>query len=181
MTNNTGDMPNLSWLQSGDAHNIAGFDVPIFTEEFIEHSKSREHDIRQLRKEVNELEQQNGVLNKHIDSLKQSSAKIDADMDHFKQANAQMQKNLDIFRQTMLHCFSNTPLPNTQEVAQPANIDDYIMKLYSIVNNTNQLDQQTPQQQQMNADQNYMVNRNFTMHVKSIFSKINFTSLFENI
>jgi hypothetical protein len=174
------DTPNLSWLQNES--NIAGFDIPIFTEEFIDHSKSREQEIRQLRKEVNELEQQNSVLNKHIESLKHSSNKIDSDLDQYKSVNGQIQKNLDIFRQTMLHCFSSTPLPNTQECAQASNIDDYIMKMYAIVNNINLNDQQQHHHhQQLNNDPNYAINRNFAMHVKSIFSKINFTSLFDNV
>jgi hypothetical protein len=155
--------------------NIAGFDIPIFTPEFIEHSKSREFEMRQLRKEINELEQQNGVLNKHVENLKQNTQKCDADIDAYRNVNMQLQKNLDVFRQTVMHYLSNVPLPNTQDYFPNAsNIDDYIMKLLTIVNMYNQLEQQ----QNFN-DQNYLANRNFVQHVKSVFGKINFNSVFE--
>jgi hypothetical protein len=165
--------PNMNWLQ-GES-NVAGFDIPIFTEEFIEHSRNREQEMRALRKELNELEQQNGVLNKHIDNLKQSTNKIEQDIEHYKNSNNQLQKNLDLFRQTVLHCFNNIPLPNTQDYPTPANIDEYIMRLYNIVNIINQ-NENNPNN--MN-DQFYVNNRSFALHVKSVFSKINFNSLFE--
>lgn len=173
-----GGGPNLTWLQTSEANNVAGFDIPIFTEEFIDHSKAREQEIRQLRKDVNEFEQQNSVLHKHIDSLKQSSTKIDADMEHYRNQNVQLQKNLDIFRQTMLQCFQTTPLPNTQECAQANNIDDYIMKMYSIVNSQNQQANNNNNNESANGNDQ---NRNFTMHVKSVISKFNFTTLFDTV
>lgn len=163
--------PNLNWLQQ--EANIAGFDIPVFTEEFIEHSKNREHEMRQLRKEINELEQQNSVLHKHIDSLKQTTTKIDSDIDRFKNSNGLLQKNIDLFRQTILHCFNNIPLPNTQDYPTPQNIDDYIMRIYSIVNSTNQ-------NEGMN-DPAFNLNRQFANHVKTVFSNINFSSLFEAV
>ena len=164
---------NLNWLQNES--NVGGFDIPIFTEEFIEHSRNREQEMRTLRKELNELEQQNSVLNKHIDNLKQSTNKIEQDIEHYKNSNNQLQKNLDLFRQTVLHCFNNIPLPNTQDYPTPANIDEYIMRLYNIVNIINQ-NENNPNN--MN-DQFYVNNRSFALHVKSVFSKINFNSLFE--
>jgi hypothetical protein len=156
--------PNLSWLQNES--NVAGFDVPIFTEEFIEHSKAREHEVRFLRKEIAELEQQNSVLNKHIDSLKQSTNKCEMEMEHYRNANGQIQKNLDVFRQTVMHFLNNVPLPNTHDVPTHANIDEYIMRLLNIVNMHNQNEQQSQ-------------HGNFVQHVKTVFAKINFNSLFE--
>lgn len=147
--------------------NVAGFDIPIFTEEFIEHSRNREHEMRQLRKEINELEQQNNVLHKHIENMKQSTTKVESDIEKYQSTNEKVHKSLDIFRQTILNCFSNLPLPNTQEYPSPANIDEYIMKLYSILS-TNTTNQQND-------------NHAFKMHIKSTLSKINFSSLFDSI
>ncbi|CAF0875171.1 unnamed protein product [Brachionus calyciflorus] len=171
---NQGDQPNVSWLQNESS--IAGFDIPIFTEEFIEHSKQREQELRHLRKEINELEQQNGVLNKHVDNLKQTSQKLDMEMDAVKNSNNQMQKSIDFFRQTVLHCFSQTPLPNTSDyVPTNQNIDDYIMRLFQLVSLNNQFEQAQNLQ-----DPNYLMNRNFVTQVKSVFSKMNIHSIFEN-
>ena len=165
------ETPNMNWLQ-GET-NVAGFDVPIFTEEFIEHSKAREHEMRQMRKELNELEQQNSVLHKHTENLRQSTLKLDRDIEHFTAVNSQLNKSLDIFRQTVLHCFNQLPLPNTQECPTPGNVDDYIARLLTIVSASNQAD----------TDPNgvYDSNRAFTAHVKSIFGKINFGTLFDAV
>jgi len=169
MTN--GEGPNLNWLQQ--ENNIAGFDVPIFTEEFIEYSKGREQEMRQLRKEIAEMEKQNNVLHNHIENIKQSTNKIESDIERFKNSNNQMQKNADLFRQTILHCFNNIALPNTQEYPTPNNIDDYIMKTYAILNAT--------MQSENSNESAYSLNRQFANHVKSVFSKINFSSLFESV
>jgi hypothetical protein len=177
LTNNTiansnGGDSNLNWLQQES--NIAGFDIPIFTEEFIDHSKNRESEMRLLRKEITEMEQQNNVLNSHIENLKQSTQKIETDIDRYKNSNTQMQKNADLFRQTILHCFNNIALPNTQEYPTPNNIDDYIMRIYSILNTTSQTSENS-------NESAYSLNRQFANHVKSVFSKINFNSLFDSI
>ena len=65
---------------------IMGLDTQClaFTEEFIQHSKNREHEMRQLRKEINELEQQNNVLHKHIENMKQSTSKIETDVEKYQ-------------------------------------------------------------------------------------------------
>jgi hypothetical protein len=157
--------PNLNWLQQESQ--VAGFDIPIFTEEFIEHCKSREHEMRQLRKEIGELEQQNSVLHKHIENMQQSSIRMDNDIERVKNMNNQLQRNLDFFRQNILHYFNGTALPNSQDYPNSSNIDEYIMRMYSIVN-------QHEQNPNMN-DPSY----SFAMHAKSIISKINFNSLFE--
>ena len=121
--------------------------------------------MRQLRKEVAELEQQNSFLQKHLETINQSTAKMHTDMEKLKISTGAAQKHSEMFKQTMLHCFSNLPLPNSQEYPTPANIDEYIMKLYSMLAS-----------HQMDSN-----NSQFVMHVKSTLSKINFSSLFEAV
>lgn len=70
----------------------------VFTEEFIEHCKSRENEMRLIRKEITELEQQNGVLHKHIEMMKQSSTKLDTDLERYQTTNNQLKKKMDTFR-----------------------------------------------------------------------------------
>ncbi|KAJ8306710.1 hypothetical protein KUTeg_015751 [Tegillarca granosa] len=38
------------------------FNIPIFTEEFLDHNKTRETELRQMRKQTTELEEQNAIL-----------------------------------------------------------------------------------------------------------------------
>merc|ERR1712126_544369 len=42
--------------------NSNSFDIPIFTEEFLDHNKARELELKQLRKQTGEFEEQNAVL-----------------------------------------------------------------------------------------------------------------------
>lgn len=74
------------------------FYLKVFTEEFIEHSKTRENEMRLVRKEINELEQQNSVLHKHIEIMKQSSVKVDNDIERYQNVNNQLKKKMDAFR-----------------------------------------------------------------------------------
>ncbi|KAG5839447.1 hypothetical protein ANANG_G00205050 [Anguilla anguilla] len=46
------------------------FDIPIFTEEFLNHSKAREAEMRQLRKTNMEYEERNAALQKHVESMR---------------------------------------------------------------------------------------------------------------
>ncbi len=95
--------------------------------------------MRQLRKEISELEQQNGVLNKHIDNMKQSLIKIEKECEKYKSNNEHVQKKLDLFRHAMLKCFfQNLALPNTNENPSEHTIDEYIYKLYTILNSNQQ-------------------------------------------
>jgi len=173
--------PNMTWLQDNNQNQekeqkVAGFDIPIFTEEFIEHSKQRETEMRQLRRELSELEAQNSVLDKHVESLAQTTTKLDQETEQAKQTNVLLQKNLDLFRQTMLHCFNQVPLPQNSTTAtttgakvlpSPGNIDEYIARMYDVMNDAGTAGGQQNQQ--------------FTTHVKGVFAKINFNSLFESI
>lgn len=44
---------------------LGNFDIPIFTEEFLDHNKTRDAELRQLRKINTDYEQQNAILSKH--------------------------------------------------------------------------------------------------------------------
>ncbi|MCV4796669.1 hypothetical protein OFB84_32590, partial [Escherichia coli] len=45
------------------------FDVPIFTEEFLDQNKAREAELRRLRKMNVAFEEQNAVLQRHTQSM----------------------------------------------------------------------------------------------------------------
>ena len=64
------------------------FDVPIFTEEFLDHNKARELELKQLRKQTGEFEEQNAVLGKHIESMKSAISKLEVDTVQQRQSNA---------------------------------------------------------------------------------------------
>merc|ERR1712133_181897 len=59
--------------------NSNSFDIPIFTEEFLDHNKARELELKQLRKQTGEFEEQNAVLGKHIESMKSAITKLEVE------------------------------------------------------------------------------------------------------
>lgn len=44
-------------------------DIPIFTEQFIEHNKKREAELRTLKKMTTDCEENNAMLEKHINDI----------------------------------------------------------------------------------------------------------------
>ena len=78
--------------------NGGSFDIPIFTEEFLNHNRARELELRQLRKQTSEFEEQNAVLGKHIDSMKSAISKLEVETVQQRQSNAAFQQQLDMLR-----------------------------------------------------------------------------------
>ena len=85
--------------------NSNSFDIPIFTEEFLDHNKARELELKQLRKQTGEFEEQNAVLGKHIESMKSAITKLEVDTVQQRQSNAALQHQLDQLRQLVVSNF----------------------------------------------------------------------------
>jgi hypothetical protein len=176
-------------MQYHHPHEATNGNIPIFTDDFMDHNKAREQELRHLRKEINEYEHQNSLLNKHLDTMKHSIQKYEKENEHFKINNEHLDKKLNIFRNVMIQCFSDLPLPNTNEYPNEVNIDDYIFRLYAMLN-SNALRQQQHQQyhlqhhghlhqpQQMQPDQQAVVEGThaFVSNVKSMLSKFDFNT-----
>merc|ERR1712098_166388 len=94
-----------------DRENSNTFDIPIFTEEFLDHNKARELELKQLRKQSSEFEEQNAVLGKHIESMKSAITKLEVDTVQQRQNNAALQHQLDQLRQLVVSQFKNLKYP----------------------------------------------------------------------
>lgn len=163
---NLDDGPNMTWLQT--EANIAGFDVPIFTEQFVEHSRSRAAELRQLRKDVGELERQIETNNKNAASIRSSMTGPDSEAGHLGAQNSELQKNVNMARQTLLNCFKSA---NGPERVEMENLDEHVYKMSSML-------KQHHLNRHHHDDPGYMQMFNYYMHVKSVISKINFNPLF---
>ncbi|XP_054265055.1 high mobility group protein 20A-like [Macrosteles quadrilineatus] len=135
---------------------FTGFDIPIFTEEFLDHNKAREAELRQLRKSNTDYEQQNATLQKHMENMRAALDKLAADTEHQRSNNLMLQQHLDQVRSTLAAGFANLPLPGNKETPTLQNIDEYMSKVHSIV-----LDP-------------INTNQTFTNSVKEIVSKLEF-------
>ncbi|XP_063608801.1 high mobility group protein 20A-like [Penaeus indicus] len=117
----------------------SALEIPIFTEEFLNHNKAREAELRQLRKSNTDYEEQNAILQKHIESMKSTVEKLENETSQQRSNNAALQQHIETLRQTLTKAFKALPLPGTQEVPTEDSIDSYMVQLHSlIVNNPQQ-------------------------------------------
>lgn len=112
---------------------FTNFDIPIFTEEFLDHNKNREAELRQLRKSNTDYEQQNSVLQKHIEHMKSAIEKLETETTQQRNHNVALQKHLDHLRSTLASGFSHVKLPGTKEVATIQTIDNYIGSIHTLI------------------------------------------------
>ena len=147
-------------VQESNSHSMAvsndnsgSFDIPIFTEEFLNHNRARELELRQLRKQTSEFEEQNAVLGKHIDSMKSAISKLEVETVQQRQSNAGFQQQLDMLRlnfiiinfifqlelnrQMVLSAFRGVQLPGNMEAVTPATVDQFVAKLHSLTDKEN--------------------------------------------
>jgi len=116
-----------------DRENANSFDIPIFTEEFLDHNKARELELKQLRKQTSEFEEQNAVLGKHIESMKSAISKLEVDTVQQRQNNAALQHQLDQLRQLVVTQFKNLQIPGFQESLNLVSADQFVSTLHSLL------------------------------------------------
>lgn len=112
---------------------VPGFDIPIFTEEFLDHNKARETELRQLRKSNTEYEEQNAILGKHIDNMKGAIEKLEVETIQQRNNNAALQQHLENLRATLTANFAAVPLPGSNETPSVESIDSYMAKLHNLI------------------------------------------------
>ncbi|KAG8440280.1 hypothetical protein GDO86_006153 [Hymenochirus boettgeri] len=109
------------------------FDIPIFTEEFLNHSKAREAELRQLRKTNMEFEERNAALQKHVESMRSAVQRLETDLSQEQGRNSLIQQHLQNVRQALTHCLRAVPIPGTTETPSMETIDSYMSRLQSAV------------------------------------------------
>ncbi|RZF47761.1 hypothetical protein LSTR_LSTR006025 [Laodelphax striatellus] len=110
-----------------------GFDIPIFTEEFLDHNKAREAELRQLRKSNTDYEMQNAVLQKHMETMRVAVKKLSAETELQRSSNAALQQHLQQLRTTLTASFANIPLPGNNQLPTLQTIDNYMSKLHTLL------------------------------------------------
>jgi len=108
------------------------FNIPIFTQQFLQHNKTRENELRQLRKEHTDFEDQNAVLTKHIDSMKSAITKLEMETQQQRQSNASLHHHLQSLRQLLSQGFKGVQVPGFKNVTDE-NIDEILSMLLGIV------------------------------------------------
>ncbi|KAH8371346.1 hypothetical protein KR093_007021 [Drosophila rubida] len=112
---------------------VAG-EIPIYTNEFIEHNRSTENELRLLRKTKTDLEQQNSVLEQHVDNTKTGHAKVMGEVAELKEENARLMAYINALRQKVVIALDGMTLPPVEPSGLSAdNVDKYLQHLAGMV------------------------------------------------
>ncbi|KAM9111999.1 SWI/SNF-related matrix-associated actin-dependent regulator of chromatin subfamily E member 1-related [Pangshura tecta] len=109
------------------------FDVPIFTEEFLDQNKAREAELRRLRKMNTEFEEQNAILQKHTESMSCAKEKLEQELALEERQTLALQQQLQSVRQALTTSFASLPIPGTGETPTLGTLDFYMAKLHSAI------------------------------------------------
>ncbi|XP_066430597.1 SWI/SNF-related matrix-associated actin-dependent regulator of chromatin subfamily E member 1-related [Eleutherodactylus coqui] len=121
--------------KTGDSQGdiLSAFDVPIFTEEFLDQNKVREAELRRLRKMNMEFEEQNAILQRHTESMGSAKERLEQELAQEERQTMILQQQLQTIRQILLTSFSSLPIPGTGETPTVGNLDVYMAKLHSVI------------------------------------------------
>lgn len=109
------------------------FDIPIFTEEFLDQNKAREAELRRLRKANIEFEEQNAVLQRHIKDMYSAKERLEAELGQDELRTQALHKHLLAIKHTLVSSLSTVPLPGTGETASLGNLDSYLSRLSGVL------------------------------------------------
>ncbi|XP_028856920.1 SWI/SNF-related matrix-associated actin-dependent regulator of chromatin subfamily E member 1-related isoform X2 [Denticeps clupeoides] len=120
-------------LKGSDVSNR--FDIPIFTEEFLDQNKAREAELRRLRKANVEFEEQNAVLQKHIADMYSAKERLEAELGQDEMRTQALHRHLMAIKQTLVSSLAGVPLPGTGETPSVNNLDSYLTRLSNALEN----------------------------------------------
>ncbi|KAL4132070.1 hypothetical protein QTP88_009288 [Uroleucon formosanum] len=108
------------------------FDIPIYTEEFLNFNKSRESELRYLHKTVADQEQEVSVLDKHMENMNDEIIKLMANTKNLKVGCLKYEHYLIKLRSLLLDAFDNITFPDNIEPPTKDTIDTYIVNLVTL-------------------------------------------------
>lgn len=117
------------------ALNQAG-DIPIFTDQFLEHNRRVESELRQLRKSNTDYEQQNSVLEKHVESITNGISKLNKETEEIKKRNDMVEQYLQQLRSRLASALSGLSIPSKPGGANIDNIDAFMDDLVMMAANS---------------------------------------------
>ncbi|CAG5045980.1 unnamed protein product [Parnassius apollo] len=109
-------------------------DIPIFTDQFLQHNKLRESELRQLRKANSDYEQQNAILQRHAEEVSAATTRLRAETSAAAERAAALLAHRRALVAALVRALHNValPLPGGSSGATEANIDEYMEKLQTL-------------------------------------------------
>lgn len=108
------------------------YDIPIFTEEFLEHNKAVDLELRMLRKSNTDYEQQNSVLEKHVENMTNGIKKLEEESTILKENNDILLLYTTKLRKKLTGALCGLSIPTEPNGATLENIDKYMSDLHQM-------------------------------------------------
>merc|ERR1711997_991670 len=100
-----------------------------------------EAELKQLRKQANEFEEQNAILQKHVENMRSAIGKLEQETNQQQDNNASLTKHLDAMRRLVVANFQGVELPpedfktpNSSDAFKLTmdNVDEFMSRLRTI-------------------------------------------------
>lgn len=104
-------------------------EIPIFTDQFLEHNRQIDAELKKLRKLNTDYEHQNSVLEKHVENMQNGIGKLTNETNELVEENKRLQRYLDVIRQKLATALCDLALPSEPHGAHLQNIDKYMNDL----------------------------------------------------
>lgn len=106
-------------------------DIQIFTEEFLEHNKEVESELKIIRKKLMDLEQQNSNLERYVESMKGGVEKLEVEQSTLNTRNAALDKYLKELKTLLMNALNGVTLPD-KKTPSMENIEIYMHELSNL-------------------------------------------------
>lgn len=111
---------------------VGDYEIPIFTDDFLEHNKVIDSELRMLRKSNIDYEQQNSVLEKHVENMDNGIQKLENETNSLKTRNAVLQSYLQKLKSVLAGALAGLPIGTGKEGATVDNINRYMTELHQM-------------------------------------------------
>lgn len=117
---------------SGEELTAGDTDIPIFTDQFLQHNKLRESELRQLRKANSDYEQQNAILQRHAEEVSGATSKLRAETAAAAERTAALLTHRRTLVAALVQALQLLPIPGGPSGATEQNIEEYLEKLQGL-------------------------------------------------
>lgn len=112
---------------------LASGEIPIFTDQFLEHNRQVEVELKKMRKLNLDYEHQNSVLEKHVENIQNGIGKLTNETNTLVEENQRLKRYLDNVRQKLSKALSGLAIPTEPNGADSENIDKFMNDLHEMV------------------------------------------------
>lgn len=113
------------------------YDIPIFTDDFLEHNKTVDTELRLMRKSNIDFEQQNSVLEKLVENMHNGIDKLNRETKQLSNENAMLESYLHKLKSTLVTALESLPgETNETTTVTSENIEKYMQDLHNMISTT---------------------------------------------